>query len=267
MFRKFLNPRGASMKKLILHPENIPPITISKKEEELLLIFPRQNKIMAFFTQDYLDFFIELAPNNNKDWFDENRKRYHKSVKDPMKAFVDHLIEKGKAINPAWGELEAKDCIFRINRDIRFSKDKTPYKLNRSAVLVEGGKKNHTTPGLYFEMGPEDLRVYGGVYKLEKEQLLEVREAIADNLDEFQKAYQDADFLATYGEIRGDKNKIIPKHLKAAAEKEPLIFNKNWYYFAKFTPETILRDDLGEFILSKYQAAQKLNKFFTKHIK
>lgn len=57
---------------------------------------------MAFFTQDYLDFFIELAPNNNKDWFDVNRKRYEKSVKDPMKSFVEHLIEKGKTINPAW---------------------------------------------------------------------------------------------------------------------------------------------------------------------
>lgn len=165
------------------------------------------------------------------------------------------------------GDLEAKDCIFRINRDIRFSKDKTPYKLNRSAVLVEGGKKNHTTPGLYFEMGPEDVRVYGGVYQLDKDQLLEVREAIAENLDEFKKAYSDATFLDVFGEIHGDKNKVLPKHLKEAAEKEPLIFNKNWYYFAKFTPETVLREDLDDFLLAQYQAAQKLNSFFAKHIK
>ena len=222
---------------------------------------------MAFFTEDFLHFFIELAPNNNKDWFDENRKRYIKSVKDPMKAFVTHMIERMKEVDKGLDELEAKNCIFRINRDIRFSKDKTPYKMNTSAVITGGGKKDHTTPGLYFEFGPEDMRIYSGVYKLEKEDLLTVREAIADNLEEFKTAYSSNEFVSTFGEIRGDKNKIIPKHLKEAAEKEPLIFNKNWYYFAKFDPETILKEDLDDFIIERYKSAKKLNEFFAKHIK
>lgn len=222
---------------------------------------------MAFFDQDYLQFFIDLAPNNNKDWFDENRKRYTKSVKDPFKKFVETIIERFKEIEPTWADLEPKHCTFRINRDVRFSKDKTPYKMKMSAAFASGGKKDHTTPGLYIEAGPEDFRIYGGIYSLDKEQLLEMREGISNNLTQFKKAYSDKGFVATYGELHGDKNKIIPKHLKEAAAKEDYIFNKNWYYFAKFDPETILRDDLIEFIMEKYQAGKPVREFLKKQIK
>ncbi len=222
---------------------------------------------MQYFTPDFLQFFIDLAPNNNKDWFDENRKRYLNSVKEPFKTFVEKMISNVLEVEKEWGELEAKNCIFRINRDIRFSKDKTPYKMKVSAAIVDGGKKNHTTPGLYFELGPEDVRVYGGVYQLEKDQLLSVREAIADNLDAFKAAVNNPTFKKIYSEIHGDKNKIIPKHLKAAAEKEPLIFNKNWYYFAKFEPEMILSDNFDQFVLSIYKAGNPVKAFFEKHLK
>lgn len=222
---------------------------------------------MKHFSPDFLQFFIDLAPNNNKDWFDENRKRYLTNVKEPFKAFVEKMIENVRTVENDWGELEAKNCIFRINRDVRFSKDKTPYKMKVSAAIVDGGKKNHTTPGLYFEMGPEDFRIYGGIYQLEKEQLLAMREAIADNLEEFKAAVNNPTFKNVYGEIHGDKNKIIPKHLKEAAEKEPLIFNKNWYYFAKFEPEKVLEEGLEDFMMEMYKAGNPVKAFFQKNLK
>ena len=221
---------------------------------------------MSFFTQDLLDFFIELAPNNNKDWFDENRKRYEKSVKDPFKAFVTHLIGKLSDINPEFKDLEAKDCIFRINRDIRFSKDKQPYKLQVSAVITPGGKKDKTGNGVYFEIGPERLRVYGGIYEIEKEDLLELRIGISENLDEFKKLYSNPKFVKMYGELRGAKNKILPKDLKEFGASEPLIFNKQFYFFTEFTPETILFDNLDEIILSCYQVGKPIQDFFNKLI-
>ncbi|HNR54889.1 MAG TPA: DUF2461 family protein, partial [Flavobacteriales bacterium] len=86
---------------------------------------------MAWFTNDFNDFFKDLAKNNNKEWFDANRKRYEASVKEPFTAFVAEAIKRigkhDKAVR-----IEPKEAIFRINRDIRFSKDKTPYKLNAS---------------------------------------------------------------------------------------------------------------------------------------
>ena len=107
---------------------------------------------MKYFTQDYLDFFKELAANNHKEWFDENRKRYEKSVKDPFKKFVEALIAETHKFDPSVN-IEAKDAIFRINRDIRFSKDKTPYKLDRSAIISSGGRKDHSIPGFYIATG------------------------------------------------------------------------------------------------------------------
>jgi len=195
----------------IVHPKFRKSITFEK------------NKKMAFFTKDFLDFFIELAANNNKDWFDLNRARYEKSVKDPFKKFVEHLIKEVSKTDSAFKNLEAKDCIFRINRDIRFSKDKTPYKMMTSAVIAPEGKKSKSINGVYFEFGPEHMRVYGGVYEIEKDDLQTVREGIAGNIDKFRKVYSEKVFKDTFGQFLGYKNKVLRKELKEAAEKKPLI--------------------------------------------
>jgi len=222
---------------------------------------------MAFFQDEFLKFFIELAPNNHKDWFDQNRKRYENFVKEPFKDFVTQLIAELAKKDPTFKDLEAKDCIFRINRDIRFSREKSPYKLQVSAVVAPEGKKSKAVNGVYFELGPEKMRVYGGIYEIDKEDLLTVREGIARNPSAFKKAYSDPKFKSVFGDIRGEKNKIIPKELKEAAEKEPLIFNKQWYFFTEFEPETILRDDLDQLILDCYAAGRPVEEFFNKLIK
>ncbi|OFZ16806.1 MAG: hypothetical protein A3D92_12255 [Bacteroidetes bacterium RIFCSPHIGHO2_02_FULL_44_7] len=217
---------------------------------------------MAFFSPDFLRFFMDLAPNNNKDWFDANRKRYEENVREPFKKFVDHLIEKVAVNDPAFRNLEAKDCIFRINRDIRFSKDKTPYKMNVSAVIAPEGKKSKAVNGVYFELGPEHLRVYGGIYEIEKDDLLSVREGIAAEPEKFKKLYSDPAFVEMFGEVLGDKNKILPAHLKEPAGKEALIFNKQWYFYTEFPAEDVLRDDLDEVILKCFEVGKPIEQFF-----
>ncbi len=222
---------------------------------------------MAFFEQDFLNFFIELAANNHKDWFDANRKRYEKSVRDPFKDFVQHMIDRVAEKDDAFKGLEPKHCIFRINRDIRFSKDKTPYKLMVSAVVAPEGKKSKAVNGVYFELGPEHLRIYGGVYEIDKDDLLTLREGIAADPKKFKQLYTEPNFVETFGELQGDKNKIIPKHLKDAAADESLIYNKQWYFYATFEPEAILREDLDEVILRCYNAGRPMEKFFNDLIK
>ena len=118
---------------------------------------------MQYFTQDYLDFFKELAAHNHKEWFDVNRKRYENVVKKPFQIFVDDLIESISKIDSEI-QITSKEAIFRINRDIRFSKDKIPYKLNNSAIISKEGRVNKSYPGLYMELGPEHLSIYGGLY-------------------------------------------------------------------------------------------------------
>lgn len=222
---------------------------------------------MAFFSEDFLQFFIDLAPNNNKEWFDANRARYEKSVKDPFKKFVEHLIAELAKDDNSFKDLEAKDCIFRINRDIRFSKDKTPYKLNVSALISLDGKKSHSKNGVYFEFSPEHVRVYGGIYEIDKDNLLKIREGIASDLEGFKKAYSNPAFKKTYGTILGDKNKILPTELKEDAVKEPLIFNKQWYFYTQFEPETVLDKKLDQIIIDCHKAGKPVKEFFNNILK
>jgi uncharacterized protein (TIGR02453 family) len=221
---------------------------------------------MSFFTEDYLHFFIELAGNNHKTWFDENRKRYEASIKKPFYAFTQHLIQKLSEKDVQFQDLQAKDCVFRINRDIRFSKDKTPYKLMCSAVVAPNGKKSKAVNGIYFELSPEHVRAYGGIYEIEKEDLELVREGIAANMDEFRAIYSSKTFKRTFGTILGDKNKILPAHLKEAAQQESLIFNKQWYFYAEFPAEHLLSDELDQTILRCYDAGKPLEQFFNQFI-
>ena len=218
---------------------------------------------MAFFTEEYLQFFKELAPNNHKDWFHENKKRYEKHVKIPFEKFVGHMITRLSDFDDDLKTLQPKSCIFRINRDIRFSKDKAPYKLQMSAIIAKGGRKEMVNPGIYMELTPEKLGIYSGVYMPEKDQLLQIRNHIAANQKQFQKLISQAQYLKYFPNgIQGEKNKVLPAELKEAAAQEPLIFNKQFYWHTKLAPETILADNLDEIVIEHYLASKNLSLFF-----
>ena len=221
---------------------------------------------MPYFTQDFIAFFQELSSNNNREWFHANKKRYEQSVKLPFKHFVEEIIDRVGADDPNV-IITAKDSIFRINRDIRFSPDKTPYKTQMSAIVSAGGKKDKSVPGLYFQFGAEDARLYSGAHMLEKNTLQNIREGIAANLKEFDRLINDPPFKQKWGNIQGDKHKRLPKELKAAAEQQPLIFNKSFYYFVQLEPEIILKEELADMIMDYYFAANPLKAFFVKYMK
>jgi uncharacterized protein (TIGR02453 family) len=221
---------------------------------------------MPYFSQDYLNFFMELAANNHKDWFDLNRARYEKHVKKPFSAFTQALIERLAVQNPEFKDLLAKDCIFRINRDIRFSKDKTPYKLMCSAVVSPEGKKSTAINGIYYELTPEHVRVYGGVYEIDKEALQELREGIASNLADFNNLITHPDFVAFYGNIHGEKNKLLPAELKSAGLEQPLLYNKQFYFYATFPAALMLEDQLLDTLLKAYEIGRPLESFFNQFI-
>lgn len=221
---------------------------------------------MTILKKDFVDFYKELAANNNKDWFDLNRKRYEESVKKPFAAFVQDFINEMAKSNPVYKELTASECIFRINRDIRFSKDKTPYKLFSSAVISPNGKKSDSVHGIYFELNPEAVRVYGGIYEIDKERLMQVREGIAGHLKEFRSIIDSKAFVSTFGEILGDKNKIIPAEFKEAAQKEPLLFNKQFYVMCEFPADLITSPDLLKTLRNCYEVIMPLEQFFNQFI-
>ena len=221
---------------------------------------------MKYFDKDFVAFFKELSKNNNKEWFHSNKKRYEASVKEPFKNFVQALItelqKKDKTL-----KLEPKDCITRINRDIRFAKDKTPYNTHVSALITHGGKKHKDRPGLFIRLSAEGVAVMGGCYMPDKNQLQSIRTAIHKDNKTFNKILKSAPFKKHFGEVRGDKMKRIPKEWQEPAEKDQHILNKQFYYVAEEKANFIPTDNLFKTVMTFHKAMLPMNDFLTKAIK
>ncbi|MEO8069651.1 MAG: DUF2461 domain-containing protein [Flavobacteriales bacterium] len=213
---------------------------------------------MAWFTDDFNKFFKDLAKNNNKEWFDANRKRYEGSVKQPFESFVAEAIRRIAKHDKAV-KIGPKEAIFRINKDIRFSKDKTPYKLNTSAIVSPAGRKDHSTPGIYFELGPESVKFYGGAYAPEKDQLERIRTAIMRDGKGFHKAIGNKAFTALFDGVKGEANKVLPPQFKAAVIKEPLIANKQFYVGAEKPAKLVSDPKLMDVLMDHYLAMCPFN--------
>ncbi|MCW8850898.1 MAG: DUF2461 domain-containing protein [Melioribacteraceae bacterium] len=218
---------------------------------------------MSYFTQDFLTFFSELESNNNREWFLENKKRYEESVKKPFEYFVQDMIYRIHEDDENM-TCTTKEAIFRIYRDVRFSPDKTPYKTHVSAVIGNGGRKNYTDPGTYLELSSKQLRFYSGIYQLSKDQLEKVRVFLSSNLDEFNGLLNDKNFKKYFGSIRGEQNKRISSEFTNALAKQPLLANKQFYYFTELEPKKILTKNLPESLMTFYFAAKPMNKFLKK---
>ena len=218
---------------------------------------------MAYFEKDFLSFFKELEKNNSKAWFDENRKRYENSVKIPFANFIGEMIKRMQA-HDADLKIEPKDCILRINRDIRFSKDKTPYNTHVTAFISSGGRKDKTKPGFFIRLTPKEVGVMIGCFHPDKNQLQNIRETIASDTKAFSKIINENKFKNKFGELKGEEHKRIPAEFKEVAEKEPLIVRKQFYATAMLDGKLLLQDDLAEILMEYYHAARPFNIYMTR---
>ena len=221
---------------------------------------------MTYFTKEFNSFFADLAKNNKTEWFHANKKRYEEFVKVPFEEFVAEMISRMQKEDPEINILP-KEAIFRINRDLRFSKDKKPYKEWVSAVISKSGKKDKSYPGIYFHIGKKGLMLGGGMHMLEKEDLDKVRHYIQKNSAEFTRLVEDKEFKKIFGELKGEKNKVLPEEYKKDAEKQPYLFNKAFYFIAEYKdPKVILKSDLAEFMMIHYKSGKGLSNFLKKAI-
>jgi uncharacterized protein (TIGR02453 family) len=147
-----------------------------------------------------IKFLKDLKKNNNKPWFDANRKRYEEAKAD-FANFIQQLIDAHGKKDKTIASIKAKDCLFRINRDIRFSKDKSPYKTNFGASINKGGKKAFSTAGYYFHLEPGQCFVGGGIYQPEPDALKKVRQEIDYNFNDFKKIIGSKKFKSLYGNL------------------------------------------------------------------
>lgn len=212
-------------------------------------------------TQKSLDFLKDLAKNNNRDWFQANKARYEADLKKPFENFIGQIIREIQKEDPQI-TIEPKKAIFRINRDTRFSKDKSPYKTNVGAIIAPGGTKGKELPGLYIHVEAGAMMIGGGAYFLDKEPLYQVRQYIMMNPQRFNDIINNPDFKAHFENgILGEKNKKIPIEFQETAVNQPLLYNKQFYVMAEFDPKNVLRDNAVDFVMTHYHAEKPLNNF------
>lgn len=180
--------------------------------------------------QDYIQFLSELNENNNKEWFDINRDRY-KKLQEQFQEYVGEIIlEIGKYdINIKY--LTPKDCTFRINRDVRFSANKLPYKNQVSAGFHSGGKGAYT-PGYYFQIDYDgNMMIAGGQWFIESKDMFLFRTKIDQKADQLREVLANKDFIKKYKELKGEKLKTCPKGFSKDNPNLDLLVHKSYSSF------------------------------------
>ncbi|MFT7352450.1 MAG: hypothetical protein ACI9XR_002234 [Flavobacterium sp.] len=158
-------------------------------------------------TKNMIQFLADLTANNNKEWMHANKKRYEEYKKE-YHNFIGSVLIEMKQLDPNLSDLEIKNCTFRINRDIRFSKDKQPYKTN-IALWFTTNKTRKNAAGYYLHFQPNKSFVAGGLYNPENEDLKKIRKEIEFFYADLEVILDDKDFKSNYGELTiEEKNKL-----------------------------------------------------------
>lgn len=223
------------------------------------------------FSKESIDFFKKLKNKryNNKEWFDKHRDIYEDFIKAPMRSLLDNLSTEIKKID---GRIVVSPkSIFRINRDIRFKKDKTPYKSHYSAAITYDRIKTPELPLFYFHLSSDEFFFAAGQYSTDNNLINKLRRNIIRNEDRFLSIIHKKDFVKTFGKVNGDKLVNVPLEYRGNTglkeETKELIKMKQMYVFKSYKPEVGLSDGLMDLIVNNIIITNEFNKFLFDSIK
>ena len=206
-----------------------------------------------------IQFLNELSENNNREWFQNNKKRYDES-REKVLFLTEVVINEIRKFDPDVPLLEPKDCLFRIFRDVRFSNDKRPYKTNFGSFIAKGGRKSMHA-GYYFHIEPSGSFVGGGIYMPATEPLKAIRQYIAENGEEFLSIINNKSFTKVYPEMMDDKLKTAPKGFSPDHEFIDLLRYKSFAFSSQFDKSQILADNYIEKLVHSFKILQPVNRF------
>lgn len=210
-----------------------------------------------------LKFLKDLKKNNNKPWFDKNRPAYEDAKKD-FAEFIQKVIDQFGKKDASIKNLLAKDTVFRINRDVRFAKDKSPYKSNFGASINKGGRKAWDSAGYYFQLEPGGSFMGGGIYMPPTEQLQKVRQEIDYNLPAFKKIIGSKKFKSVYGELDRSKEFLlsrVPKGYEADNPAAEYLKLKSFISMIKLTDADLGSKNLVKKTVDAFDALKPLIDF------
>jgi len=212
-----------------------------------------------------LKFLKGLQKNNNKPWFEKNRPAYEEAKAD-FAQFIQTVIDKHGKKDDSIKDLKAKDCMFRINRDVRFSKDKSPYKNNFGASINRGGKKS-VYAGYYFHCQPGEAFVGGGLWIPMPPDLKKVRQEVDYCFDEFEKIIGSKKFILVYGDLIKDGETSLVKVPQGFEKDNPAaeyLKLKSFIAMKKLDDATLTSKDLVQTTLGAFETLHPLLMFLNR---
>ena len=209
-----------------------------------------------------VEFLEALSKNNNRDWFQANKKQ-HDTARKEVEQFVDDLIPRIRKMDPRIGPLTSKQTMFRIYRDIRFSKDKTPYKTYFGAFIAPGGRKSEQA-GYYMHISADDCFIGGGSHRPMGENLKQIRFEIFNHADEFKKIISNKKFKDTFKILQGEQLKRPPTGFPKDFPDMDLLKHKDFTVFQTIGKETVTSDDFDDYVYDVFKTMKPFNDFLNR---
>ena len=222
------------------------------------------------YTEETFRFFNEIKANNNKQWFEKNKKVFQTDVQQRSQDFVMDMDGALKQIAPEVGgdpRLNGSGSIFRIHRDVRFSKDKTPYKTHMGILFWNNIRKKMEGPGFYFHFEPPELNLFCGLWRIEKDKLDQYREAVADD-----KSGSAIVKILKDGKKQGfamsePHYKRIPSGYDCPPDRERLLLLNTLYFkYSASLPKEFYSAELIPYCLNVWTKMKPLYEWMDKHI-
>ena len=216
-------------------------------------------------SKDTLQFLEDLKANNNREWFLANKKRYDAYKADYHKLISD-LLEVMKPLDASLELLEVKHCTFRINRDIRFSKDKSPYKTHMGIWLPCGSRSSESS-GYYLQIDKENAFVGGGMYCPMPEQLQKIRKEINFFHEDLVSILMEKSFKSTYGNLSRDEKATLKNPPRGYDKEHPAIEFlklKSFTAIQKFDVNEATQKDFVANVSKKMMALKPLNDYINR---
>lgn len=213
--------------------------------------------------KDYFAFFNELKENNNREWFNDNKPRFKESVQEPLAAFVEAMAPRLKKISKHFVADPRLNggSVFRIYKDVRFSKDKTPYKTHGAVQFRHARGKDAHAPGFYVHLAPDEVFYGGGIWHPPSPQLLKIREAIRDKGKSWKAATSGAAFKKRFKSLRGDGLMRPPRGFDGDHPMIEDIKRKSFFAMAQGTPAQAKKPAFADDVAAAMKDSKPLMKF------
>ena len=205
------------------------------------------------FPAESIAFLRDLKENNNRDWFAPRLESYRELVRVPMLALIHALHVAMLRFAPAYVGEPAR-CLYRVYRDTRFSKDKTPYKTHAAALFRRNSLAKNAGAGFYFAISPEEVAVGGGIYAPSPASLLVVRQHIAANTKSFRSTFEAKTVRRLMGELEGEQAVRVPKGFHAEHPAADLLRHKRLILYKTLSPDVATGPRLFREIVTRFEA-------------